>query len=48
MYRDAEGATEPVEMLDHVCTLVPVHLILGRKHDVMQVLSSFCHVFYRS
>ncbi|KAF8351703.1 hypothetical protein F5887DRAFT_931961 [Amanita rubescens] len=40
MYRDAEGATEPVEMLNYVCTFLPVHLILGRKHDVMQVIFS--------
>ncbi|KAF8719049.1 hypothetical protein AX14_011527 [Amanita brunnescens Koide BX004] len=35
MYRDLEGATDPVKMLDQVCTFVPVHLILGRKHDVI-------------
>lgn len=39
MYRDMEGPTKPVEMLNQVCTSVPVHLILGRKHDVMQVQS---------
>jgi hypothetical protein len=44
MYRDLEGATDPVKMLDQVCTFVPVHLILGRKHDVMQVQSLFLYI----
>ncbi|KIM42647.1 hypothetical protein M413DRAFT_26672 [Hebeloma cylindrosporum] len=38
MYLDEEGLTNPVEALNKVCHLIPVHLILGEVPDLMFVL----------
>ncbi|EGO30149.1 hypothetical protein SERLADRAFT_341696, partial [Serpula lacrymans var. lacrymans S7.9] len=33
MYRDADGATKPVAVLDEFCTRIPVHVIFGAVND---------------
>lgn len=39
MYLDIKGATEPVEELTRLCSLLPIHLVLGLQNDFMYALS---------
>lgn len=42
MYRDEEGPSAPVKVLDQVCHRIPVHLILGDRPDFMCVFLRPC------
>ncbi|KAF8622431.1 hypothetical protein AX15_007015 [Amanita polypyramis BW_CC] len=35
MYNDEEGSTKPVEVLNKICKTFPIHLILGKKPDLI-------------
>ena len=37
MYRDVEGPTQPIAVLNEICHQIPTHLILGRVSDLMCV-----------
>ena len=39
MYRDAEGATKPIQYLGRICSSIPVYIGFGGNADVMCVFA---------